>query len=125
MKFIVVVPQSDWDREGVPAYLQRAVRMLNDALDCNRIHMGKLCETREIMIPHVAERFENHAGMVITEYAIGDEVHLGLSVLGLLNSVLRQPPFRLYVEIWDPSTKDCPSDGECVYKRFGIYKETP
>lgn len=104
----------EWDHEGVPHYLQRAVDTLNSLLDHEPFGVSVLLETRHLLSEAQADKFMGFHRIIFggDQDAEGNPISY-ISGLSVLNSALWEPPFRIFVEVNDTGH----------YRLFGIYKE--
>jgi hypothetical protein len=110
-----LVPEDKWEKEGVPHYLQRAVRTLNEALAISPLEVTSLLDTPVVISGKVETQILAHPRLVVGECRHGSERTSALRALGLLNAAIMEPPFCIYAQ----------ESREGLYELFGIYKQTP
>lgn len=110
-KFKKVDPKN-YNSMGVPISLQRAVKVLNEALAIDADAVTAALETGVEVKGEALQKFRNHSSIIVRDTKGGKS---SLAGLGLLNGALMTPRFRLYVE--------CESE-ESTYKKFGVYEVT-
>jgi len=106
------VDPKHYNKMGVPMSLQRAVKVLNEALDIDADAVTVALETGVEIKGESLQKFRGHPSIIVRETKGGKSALAGL---GLLNGALMTPRFRLYVE--------CESENS-TYKKFGIYEVT-
>lgn len=106
------VDPKNYNKMGVPVSIQKAVKVLNDALEIDAGAVTIALDTGAEIKGEALKKFESHFSIIVRDAGGGKSALAGL---GLLNGALMTPRFRLYVEC---------EDGEATYKKFGVYEVT-
>lgn len=106
------VDPKNYNKMGVPMALQKAVKVLNEALVIDADAVTVALETGAEIKGEALQKFRGHPSIIVRETKNGK---YALTGLGILNGALMTPRFRLYVE--------CENE-ESTYKKFGIYEVT-
>jgi hypothetical protein len=90
-----ILDAADWDKEEVPANLQRACTYLNALLDIDSVSMTNALGHEVRLRGNAAKAFERSNALI----GVDKRDRPYLSAFGILNGLLMTPSFRLGVEV--------------------------